>query len=103
MKNKSLSVILIVFMLFSSMAVSGASGNNMIGINVLLNTDPTDALLADLGNYGKVRDVLYEVDALTMQIRASDLGSIQALPYVASANPDASRNGAPVDSVAEAT
>ena len=100
MKNKSLSVILIVFMLFSSMAVSGASGNNMIGINVLLNTDPTDALLADLGNYGKVRDVLYEVDALTMQIRASDLGSIQALPYVASANPDASRNGAPVDSVA---
>ncbi len=100
MKRTSLSIMLIVFMLVSSMAVSGASGNNMIGINVLLNTDVTNAILADLGNHGKVRDVVYEVDALTMQIRASELGVVQSLPYVASANPDAARNGAPVDTVA---
>lgn len=100
MKRKSLSVVLIVFLLVTSVAVTGASGNNRIGINVILNTDITDAILADLGTHGKVQDMLYEVDALTMQIRASDLGVIQSLPYVAMANPDAERNGAPVDTVA---
>ncbi len=68
MKRKSLSVVLIVFLLVTSVAVTGASGNNRIGINVILNTDITDAILADLSTHGKVRDVLHEMDALTMQI-----------------------------------
>jgi subtilisin family serine protease len=100
MKRTSFSVLLVVFMLASSVLVTGAQGDKMIGVNVLLNTDITDALLVDLGTHGRVRDVLIEVDALTMQIRESDLGVIQSLPYVASANPDAERNGAPVDTVA---
>ncbi len=99
MKRKSLSVVLILFLLVTSVAVTGAKGDSTIGVNVLLNTDITDAILADLGTHGKVRDVLFEVDALTMQIRASELGVIQSLPYVAAANPDAERNGAPVDTV----
>ncbi|MFZ5858470.1 MAG: S8 family peptidase [Chloroflexota bacterium] len=100
MNRNSLSVVLVVFLLLASVAVTGASGNKTIGVNVLLNTDITDSILTDLGTYGKVRDVVYEVDALTMQIRASELGAIQSLPYVAAANPDAERNGAPVDTVA---
>ena len=47
-----------------------------------------------------MRDVVYEIKAVTMQVRAGDLATIQALPYVAAANPDAMRNGAPVDTVA---
>ena len=79
---------------------SAAPSGKMIGINIVLNTDVTDTILADLGMRGKVRDVIYEIDALTMQIRESELGVIRALPYVAAANPDAERNAAPIDAVA---
>ncbi len=82
-----------------AMPVSAAGNNQKIGINVLLNTSLTDAILADLGTHGTVRDVAYEINAITMQVRAGDLAAIQSLPYVAAANPDAARNGAPVDTV----
>jgi subtilisin family serine protease len=82
-----------------AMPVSAAGNNQKIGINVLLNTSITDAILADLGTHGTVRNVVYELDAITMQVRAGDLATIQSLPYVAVANPDAVRNGAPVDTV----
>jgi hypothetical protein len=78
------------------------STGRMIGVNVVLKQDVTDAVLADIGRYGKVRDVIAEIDALTLQAREADLPRIRALPYVAAANPDAARNGAPVDAVAVA-
>ncbi len=95
----ALSVLALVTMTFSPVA---AGTSRMIGVNVVLNTDPTSAILADLGSHGKVRDVIYEIDAVTMQIRQSELKAIRALPYVAAANPDAVRKGAPIDGV-EAT
>jgi len=70
-----------------------------IGINVLLNTDVTDALVADLSQYGRVGNRLLSIDAVTMSIAESQLDAIRALPYVAAANPDAERQGAPVDTV----
>lgn len=94
------SVLLILALLVSYLPAAAASPSTMIGINVLLKEDASPALLADLGKYGTVRDVLYEIDALTMQVRSGDLATIQALPYVAAANPDAERNGSPVDTVA---
>jgi len=72
----------------------------MIGVNVVLKQDVTKAVLTDIARFGKVRDVIYEIDALTLQAREADLAKIRALPYVAAANPDAARNGAPVDTVA---
>lgn len=36
---------------------------------------------------------------VTMQARANKLAAIQALPYVAAANPDAERHGGPIDTV----
>jgi subtilisin family serine protease len=72
----------------------------MIGVNVVLKQDITNAVLADISRFGKVRDTIYEIDALTLQARESDLPKIQALPYVEAAAPDAERNGAPVDTVA---
>lgn len=77
-----------------------ASPSQMIGINVVLNQDATPQLLADIGRFGKVRDVMEAIDALTIQARSSDLAAIQALPYVAGANPDQSRSGRPIDTVA---
>jgi subtilisin family serine protease len=56
-------------------------------------------MLAELGTYGKVRDVLYQIDAVTLQGPESALPAIRALSYVAAANPDAERQGAPIDTV----
>jgi subtilisin family serine protease len=89
----------------SANAANSASGadkttGRMIGVNVVLKQGVTDKILADISKYGTVRDVVYEIDALTLKAREADLPTIQGLPYVAAANPDAERDGAPVDSVA---
>jgi len=99
-KRSFLGIVLIIALVFNFQTADAASSKGTIGVNIVLNTDVTDGILADLGNHGKVRDVVYEIDALTMQIKASELAAIQQLSYVASANPDAERNGSPVDTVA---
>ena len=81
------------------MGVSAIAANRMIGINVLLKTDITPVFLAALGQYGKVRDVVTEIKAVTLQAPESALPAIQKLPFVVAANPDAERPGAPVDTV----
>ena len=97
MKRVLFSTLLVVVLLTATVAVTTADAS--IGINVVLNTEITDDILAELGTHGKVLDLLYEVKALTMKVKASQLPAIQALPYVAAANPDAERHGIPVDTV----
>jgi len=98
---KKISVVLLLFLvlLISAIPVSAKSDKSSVDLNVLLNTEVTDAILADLGNYGKVGDVIYEIKALTLKTRLGEVETILSLPYVAAANPDAERNGAPVDTV----
>jgi hypothetical protein len=43
--------------------------------------------LAELGKFGKVQDVIYAIDALTMKIKSSQLPAIQALDFVSAAKP----------------
>ena len=100
LKRTVIATILIVVLVFNFQTADAASSKSMIGINVLLNTDITDGILADLGVHGKVKDVLYEIDAISMQVRSGELDVIRQLPYVAAANPDAERKGAPVDTIA---
>ncbi len=97
-KRLIFSVFVLLTLLLSTVSVASA-GSRTIGINILLNTDITDTILAQLGVHGKVRDVVYEIDFITMQIKEDKLADIKALPFVAAANPDAARNGAPVDTV----
>lgn len=93
--------IALAFPLLNSRAHAAAKAQgSMIGINVLLKTAITDAILADLGTHGRVRDVMYEIKVVTVQAPSSELNAIRALPYVAAANPDAERNGSPVDTLA---
>jgi subtilisin family serine protease len=99
-KRVLITLIAVAVLLFSSIPAAAAGSKQMIGVNVMLNTNITDTILIDLGTHGKVRDVVYEIKAVTMQIRAGDLTAIQSLPYVAAANPDAARNGGPVNSSA---
>jgi subtilisin family serine protease len=77
-----------------------AATSKTIGVNVLLNTAPTSAILAELSLHGKVRDVVPAINAVTLQAKSSELAAIRALPCVVSANPDQERKGAPVDTVA---
>jgi len=75
------------------------SADQNIRINVLLAAPPTAAQLAELGTYGKVSGRLVEINAVFMRASASQLPAIQALPFVLAANPDAERQGSPVDAV----
>jgi subtilisin family serine protease len=101
MKHKwSIPVLLLAMVALLAMPAGAAPAGKMIGINVVLNTDVTDAILADLGSHGTIREVITEIDVVTLQARESELDPIRALPYVAAANPDAERLGAPIDTVA---
>lgn len=50
--------------------------NRMTGINVVLNTSPTAGILAALGTHGNVRDVVLEINAVTLQARDSELAAL---------------------------
>jgi subtilisin family serine protease len=95
---RKLLVVLLVIVLMLAVAPSTFAAKQ-IGVNVLLNTEITDEILAELGQYGKVGKKLIAIDAVTMKTTADGLAAIQALPFVAAANPDAERNGAPIDTV----
>jgi subtilisin len=79
--------------------ISASAAGGSIGINVLLNTD-VNSVLSSISTYGTVMDVIPQINALTMRIPAESLPLIQGLSYVVAANPDAARNGAPIDRVA---
>lgn len=91
-------IVLVAMLALSNVAVAQTKG--AIGINVLLKTNVTKAILADLGTHGTVRDVIAEIKAVTLQAKASELAAIQALPYVAAANLDAERKTGPVSTTA---
>jgi subtilisin family serine protease len=78
-----------------------AQGRN-IGINVTLNTDLTPEIVNDLSRHGTVLNRFAGIDAVTMRAPESELAAIRSKPYVTAANPDAERQGSPVDTVTAA-
>lgn len=99
MKKLIYSFMIVFALIASGLPVAAGSTTGTTGINVLLKTDVSASVLKDLSKFGTVLDVLDEIDALTMRVKVSQLDAIRALPFVASANPAAVRNGAPVDRV----
>jgi len=77
-----------------------ASANGTIGINVVLKAPATAANRTELAKYGTLLDEIVELNAIRVRAKASQLPAIQALPFVASAGPDAERHAVPVDNVA---
>jgi len=94
------ATLVVVLLLSTAMPVSAESDNSSIGVNIVLNTEITDDVLAVLGDYGKVTDQIPEINSLSMKVKVGDLAEIQGLSFVDAANPDAVRNGAPIDTVA---
>jgi subtilisin family serine protease len=99
MKRGFLGWTLVALLLAGTVQMGSAPRDRMIGINVVLNTDITPDHLTALGQYGRVRTVVYEIKAVTLQAARTALPVIRALPFVLAANPDAKRQGAPVDTV----
>lgn len=88
-----------ILSLLSVASAGAATGDRVIGANVMLKTKPTAAILAQLGAYGTVRDVVPQIHAVTLKTTVGQLPVIRRLPYVLSANPDAARRGSPIDTV----
>ena len=102
MKRQLLIVPLALALTVSALAAptkTPTTSNRVLGVNVVLTTDISQPILKQLAYYGKVRDVVLEIRAVTLQTTADKLPLLQALPFVAAANPDAARAGAPVDTV----
>src|SRR5215831_15835315 len=91
MKNRNplTKIILLLAVLLTLGAAEAQAQGQMIGINVLLNQPVTNSILRDLGAHGQVLDVISQINGVTLRGRSSELSTIQALPYVAGANPDA--------------
>lgn len=79
-------------------AVGGGNGkanggsNATIRINVLLSTEITDGVRAEVSGIAAIADEIASIDALVVRGKASVIDDLLALPYVEAANPDAARN-----------
>ena len=89
-KRTPLTKIILLLAVLLTLGTAGAQAQNqMIGMNVLLNQPVTNSILQDLGRHGQVLDVISQINGVTLRARSSELSTIQTLPYVAGANPDA--------------
>ncbi len=93
MKRTWLTVGLAVLLAVAAGAARPSAQNRTIGVNVVLSTDVTPAVLTDLGRYGRVVGTIDDIRAVFLRARESQIPAIQALPYVAAANPDQARQG----------
>jgi len=100
MKRLVMKLFVLLAMLSTTLTVSAASPQATISVNVLLKQDVSAAVLKQLGNVGTVLNVLKEIDAVTMKIKAGNRPILEAQPFVAGVSEDAVRNGAPIDTVA---
>jgi len=70
----------------------GGTSNGNVRINVLLNTEITDAIRAEVSSIGRIADEIVSINALVVQGKAAIIDDLLALSYVEAANPDAERN-----------
>jgi hypothetical protein len=81
--------ILLLALLLTLGAARAQAQGQMIGINILLNQPVTDNILQNLGTHGEVLNVISQINGVTLRAHTSEFSTIQTLPYVAGANPDA--------------
>ncbi len=78
-------------------AAQAAGAGGQVGLNVVLNTDLSPTILAELSGYGTVLEQYPELDGLTMSVASSAVRRIDRLPYVDSATGDVPVLGRPVE------
>lgn len=97
LKKDLFTIVLAVAVLLT--AVPAFAQNKQLGVNVLLSTEVTDDIIAQLHEYGIVLDELIKISAVHMRAHESDIPEIEALPFVEAVSPDVERYGRPVDTV----
>jgi subtilisin family serine protease len=99
MKRMTRWLIVLVLLLGSLPTLAASPAENKVGINILLKGSVTDKILKDLSIYGQARDVLYQINAVMLYGKASNLDAIRALPDVLAANLDTEASALPIDTV----
>jgi subtilisin family serine protease len=94
MKRHSFALLALV--VIASASLMGAPGDRMVGINVVLKSAATRDMLATLNTYGKVRDLIPEINGLTMQVAQSRAAAVGALSFVEAWGFDQERTTGPV-------
>lgn len=97
--KKLLAVLVAVTLCLAAVPAQAAVTQASIGINVLLNTPVSSAIITDLKKHGAVQSTIEDLNAVTMKVKTDELAVIKTLPYVYAANPDQVRNGAPIDTM----
>jgi subtilisin family serine protease len=69
-----------------------SADSTKIGVNVLLKSAATSETLAGLAEHGEVIDEIPELHAVMLRTVESEIPAIEALSYVAGANPDRERS-----------
>lgn len=103
-RSKGFAVLALAATLALAWAAAGApetraaqgSGDGTVGVDVLLREAPDGAILAELGQYGRVAGVLPEIKGVHLVAKASAIDRIRELPFVAAAGPDRVRVAGPV-------
>lgn len=97
--KRYLLAFLVVALAALTIAHVSAAGR-VVGINIVLKSSPGAAALARLSAFGKIRDVIPEIDAVTLQAAENQLAAIRKLPFVESAGMDQPRAAVPVTTAA---
>jgi subtilisin family serine protease len=74
---------------------TGSTNANAIVVDVMLNTEPTETVVADLATAGTVLDVISELDAVVLQTQQAELVGISSRPHVVSVRYDTATAVAP--------
>jgi len=77
LKKSVISLSLVLILLVVSVPAMAASPEATIGVNVVLNTKVTDAILADLATHGAILDVVHKIQSITLRAKAAELDVIQ--------------------------
>jgi len=98
--NRPMTLLLLALLVLPLQFQAAPKGDQrVIRVNVLLQTGIDSAKVRDLVRFGRIRDVLPEINAVSMLVAKRDLAAIRNLSFVAAASPDAGRTGVPVDTV----
>jgi subtilisin family serine protease len=96
--KKGLFIIVITAAVLLTPASAFAQGRQL-GLNVLLNTDITDEIIAELNKIGRVLNEYQQIGGLHIRAPENKIPEIEALSFVEAVSPDAERYGRPVDTV----
>jgi subtilisin family serine protease len=73
------------------------SSDPAVGVNVVVRGPVGDHVLAELGRYGKVLDVIPQIGAVTLRADDGSLAALRSLPFVADADVDSTCEDAGLD------